>query len=153
MMDHPLPEDEAIKTVHPLRSNRHDLYQEAQRLVGAKHSKQALVELVNWLLHRVEKAKQPHSGLPDVDPADEALVDRLVARKVATSRITRITRTASPPIQFDDDPVGVARDAVIEAAKLWGGFSAALRLSDDDAELRLADCLDALIAAEAEENK
>lgn len=50
MIDQPLPEDEAIKAAHPLRSGRHDLYGEAMRLVGAKHSKAALVELVNWLL-------------------------------------------------------------------------------------------------------
>lgn len=48
--DKPLPEDEAIKAAHPLRSGRHDLYQEAMRLVGAKRSKGALVELVTWLL-------------------------------------------------------------------------------------------------------
>src|ERR1035437_3047095 len=52
--DHPLPEDDEIKAAFPTRSGRHDLYQEAMRLVGAKHSKFAFVELVNWLLHRVE---------------------------------------------------------------------------------------------------
>lgn len=34
--DKPLPEDEAIKAAHPMRTNRHDLYQEAQRMVSAK---------------------------------------------------------------------------------------------------------------------
>lgn len=56
--DMPLPEDAAIKAARPTRSGRHDLYQEARRLVGAKRSKFALVDLVNWLLHRVEKAKE-----------------------------------------------------------------------------------------------
>jgi hypothetical protein len=55
--DKPIPEDDAIKQAHPVRSGRHDLYAEAQRLVSAKRSKYALVELVNWLLHRVEKTK------------------------------------------------------------------------------------------------
>ena len=50
MTDQPLPEDEAISDAHPSRTGRHDLYDEAMRLVGAKHSKQALVLLVNWLL-------------------------------------------------------------------------------------------------------
>jgi len=44
------PEDDSIRAAHPLRTGRHDLYAEAMRLVGAKHSKRALVDLVNWLL-------------------------------------------------------------------------------------------------------
>jgi len=56
--DQPLPEDDAIKAAHPMRSDRHDLYAEAMRLVGAKHSKGALVELVNWLLHEREAYKE-----------------------------------------------------------------------------------------------
>lgn len=49
--DKPLPEDTTIRAAHPTRTGRHDLYAEAMRMVGAKHSKRALVELVNWLLH------------------------------------------------------------------------------------------------------
>lgn len=49
--DRPLPEDDAIKAAHPTRTGRHDLYAEAMRMVGAKHSKGALVDLVNWLLY------------------------------------------------------------------------------------------------------
>lgn len=48
--DKPLPEDDAIRAAHPLRSNDYARYVEATRLVGAKHSKYALVDLVNWLL-------------------------------------------------------------------------------------------------------
>lgn len=55
--DQPLPEDDAIAAAHPLKSGRHDLYQEAMRMVGAKRSKGALVDLVTWLLVRVEKAE------------------------------------------------------------------------------------------------
>lgn len=54
--DKPLPEDAEISAAHPLRSGRHDLYQEAMRLVGARHSKFALVELVTWLLLKAESA-------------------------------------------------------------------------------------------------
>lgn len=53
--DTPLPEDDDIKAAHPLRSGRHDLYAEAMRLVGARHSKAGLVELVNWLLVRIDR--------------------------------------------------------------------------------------------------
>lgn len=55
-VDRPLPEDEAIAAAHPLRTGRHDLYKEAMRLVGAKHSKYALVDLINWLLSRIPDA-------------------------------------------------------------------------------------------------
>ena len=49
--DGELPEDGAISAAHPMESKRYDLYIEAMRLVGAKQSKGALVDLVNWLLH------------------------------------------------------------------------------------------------------
>lgn len=55
-VDRPIPEDAAIKAAHPTRSGRHDEYQEAMRMVGAKRSKGALVELVSWLLIRVKDA-------------------------------------------------------------------------------------------------
>jgi hypothetical protein len=54
--DQPLPEDDAIKNAHPLRSGKHDTYAEAMRLVGAKRSKGALVALVNWLLSERDEA-------------------------------------------------------------------------------------------------
>lgn len=56
-VDKPLPEDDEIIAAFPTRSKRHDLYQEAVRLVGARSSKAALVALVTWLLLRIEKAK------------------------------------------------------------------------------------------------
>ena len=46
---------EAIKDAHPARSESHDEYGVAMRMVGHRHSKGELVALVNWLL--VEKAK------------------------------------------------------------------------------------------------
>jgi hypothetical protein len=52
-MDEPLPEDDAINAAHPARSGRHDQYAAAMRLVGAKRSKGALVNLVSWLLVRL----------------------------------------------------------------------------------------------------
>ena len=56
--DKPIPEDAAINASHPLDTGRHELYAHAMRMVGAKHSKGALVALVNWLLHRVEDAEK-----------------------------------------------------------------------------------------------
>lgn len=47
-----IAEQAAIDAAYPTRSGRHDLYAEAIRMVGAKHSKGALVDLVNWLLHQ-----------------------------------------------------------------------------------------------------
>ena len=48
--DAPQPEDEAIRAAFPTRTGKHSTYEEAMRLVGARHSKGALVALVNWLL-------------------------------------------------------------------------------------------------------
>lgn len=56
--DKPLPEDAAIDAALPTLSGRHDLYTEAMRLVGAKQSKAALVDLVNWLLLRIDTAER-----------------------------------------------------------------------------------------------
>jgi hypothetical protein len=52
--DLPLPEDEQIEAAHPLITGRGDLYVEAERMVHAKRSKYALVDLVNWLLARID---------------------------------------------------------------------------------------------------
>lgn len=43
---------EAIQAAHPLETKRHDLYNEAMELVGARHEKGDLVDLVNYLLYR-----------------------------------------------------------------------------------------------------
>lgn len=65
--DQPIPEDDAIKAAHPLKTGRHDLYQEAMRMVGAKRSKGALVDLVVWLLVRVEQAESDLESANNVD--------------------------------------------------------------------------------------
>lgn len=57
-IDRPLPEDDEIAAAHPLVSGRHEEYAEAMRLVGAKKSKGALVELVTWLLVRIKHAEK-----------------------------------------------------------------------------------------------
>lgn len=49
-------ERKAINAAFPTRSGRHDLYAEAMRLVGERHTKSDLVALVTWLLLRVEEA-------------------------------------------------------------------------------------------------
>lgn len=43
-------EREAIAASHPTRTGRHDLYARAMRLVGERHAKGELVDLVTWLL-------------------------------------------------------------------------------------------------------
>lgn len=63
--DRPIPEDAAIHAAFPTRSERHDLYQEAMRLVGAKRSKGELVKLVNWLLHRAEEPSLTDNEIAD----------------------------------------------------------------------------------------
>lgn len=91
--DRPLPEDAAIKAAFPTRSERHDLYGEAMRMVGAKYSKGALVALVNWLLHPNEKVKDlldtldqaikqkvPHTGTQSLANIAKALRKTLERR-------------------------------------------------------------------------
>lgn len=56
--DRPLPEDKAIYDAFPTRSGSHEAYVEAMRLVGARHSKGALVALVNWLLVELDRARK-----------------------------------------------------------------------------------------------
>lgn len=45
---------EAIKEAHPTRSDSHEEYATAMRMVGHRHSKHELVSLVNWLLVRLK---------------------------------------------------------------------------------------------------
>ena len=52
--DTTLPEDDAIAAAHPLKTGKHNLYEEARRFVSARHSKAGLIELVNWLLFRID---------------------------------------------------------------------------------------------------
>lgn len=56
--DKPIPEDADILAAHPINTGRHDLYAEAMRMVGAKRSKGALVDLVNWLLATVQELQR-----------------------------------------------------------------------------------------------
>lgn len=88
--DKPLPEDGDIKAAFPTRTDRHDLYGEAMRLVGARHSKGGLLALVNWLLFRLDVKQDANSRLArEVEelkqrreratpPADDAWVTRII---------------------------------------------------------------------------
>lgn len=61
--DLPLPSiDEAIADAHPTKSKRPDLYNEAEWLVGAKQSKVARIDLVNWLLVKIDNQKKEIEG-------------------------------------------------------------------------------------------
>ncbi len=82
--DKPLPEDAAIAAAFPTRSGRHDLYAEALRLVGARHSKGGLVALVNWLLLEREAFKERADVATDAVKVAEAL-----ARELEVVRLER----------------------------------------------------------------
>lgn len=60
--DKPILEDEAIKQAHPLVTGKDETYTEALRMVGAKRSKYALVDLVNWLLSRIEQVEHERNA-------------------------------------------------------------------------------------------
>lgn len=56
--DDPLPEDKQIAATHPLMTGNFSFHDEAQRLVSAKHSKFALVDLVRWLLTKIDNLEK-----------------------------------------------------------------------------------------------
>ena len=53
--DEAIKEDDDIKRFHPLNTKDFDTYNEALRMVSAKRSKYALVDLVNYLLVRIKE--------------------------------------------------------------------------------------------------
>lgn len=46
---------ERIRAVHPMNTDDHATYLTAMEMVGNRHSKAALVELVNWLLTKIKR--------------------------------------------------------------------------------------------------
>ena len=60
--DQQLPEDNEIAAALPAASGDRESYQEAERLVGARRSKRALIELVAWLIHRHPAEPEPAQG-------------------------------------------------------------------------------------------
>lgn len=56
---------DAISSAHPTRSGSHDEYRVAMKMVGHRHSKGELVELVNWLLMVCTAARRYHSSNDD----------------------------------------------------------------------------------------
>lgn len=48
--------DQMIKDSHPLKTKRYDIHDEAYRLVGQRHDKGDLVDLVGCLLEQIEVA-------------------------------------------------------------------------------------------------
>lgn len=49
---------EAIMADHPMTTGDHDTYAEAQQLVSNRHSKSALIHLVNHLLAEIKRLKE-----------------------------------------------------------------------------------------------
>lgn len=52
--DKPDAWSEQIAEAHPTRTGNHATYAKALEMVGNRHSKGALVELVNWLLSEID---------------------------------------------------------------------------------------------------
>lgn len=100
--DKPLPEDAEITEAHPMNSGHHDTYQEAMRLVGARHSKSGLVELVNWLLVNLARLIQERADLSHqiiLQPAQKGGDEPCPEHQPLT---TRVSNAASPgPIPAD----------------------------------------------------
>lgn len=73
--DTAIPEDAEIADAHPTKTGRHDLYTEAMRLVGAKRSKGALVDLTNWLLHIVHETPRSQALMLKRRGYNDAIAD------------------------------------------------------------------------------
>jgi hypothetical protein len=70
---------EAIDAAFPTRSGKHDLYATAMKMVSHRHTKAALVSLVNWLLS--EQADLRHKLAADAENQRMALRDERDAWK------------------------------------------------------------------------
>lgn len=95
--DESLPEDVDIVAAFPLGRTdpgRFEVYAEAQRLVSAKRSKAALVDLVNWLLVREAEARRERYRLR------EALTEE---------EVRRLYREAWTPESEADEVLAFAR--------------------------------------------
>lgn len=101
--DSKTPEDEAIKAVHPVRSGRHELFQRAQELIHPRRSKYALVEMVNWLLHRIDDAEQKVRSAPNADAVFAAralLINSLTDIDFAYHALTKTEKEMVTKTQF-----------------------------------------------------
>lgn len=104
--DKPLPEDAEIHAHHPVVNGSHKTYEEALRMVGAKRSKGALVDLVNWLLQRAEAAERRAE-------ANEKKLSALIAvAENACSTYSRKVANTNPhkgPLNYLIDAIDAAR--------------------------------------------
>jgi energy-converting hydrogenase A subunit M len=106
--DHPLPEDDAIAAAHPMRTGKHDTYQEANRLVSAKHSKGALVELVNWLL--VERDALKKELAIEQSEFDAVLSDRDTADSLVKEWHSRFEQAKEHADALLQQNIGLGKD-------------------------------------------
>ena len=77
-------DDAKIAAAHPLRTGRHDLYQQAMLFVGARHAKADLVDLVNWQLSENAALR---AQLAEKDREIERLTDQ---RDVYRDRVVEV---------------------------------------------------------------
>lgn len=102
------PEDAEISAAFPTRSNDHETYGEAMRLVGARYSKGALVALVNWLLRRVKVADTA---------ATEAVVRASESNRAAMRAELERSRVDDGPITHVEEALDIALRRLAAAEK------------------------------------
>jgi hypothetical protein len=111
-----------IAAAHPMRQipgaeRDHDRYSEAIEMVGARHSKYALVDLVNWLLKRIDDAKAKLAERVDRHDADgKALIEARGRLTDAHRLLLSIRRTATVAGQHSCKHC----DPGNEGADIWG---------------------------------
>ena len=95
--DEALPEDPLIDAAHPMESGVHENYPIALRFVGARRSKYGLVNLVNWLLSRVDAAASAKvdAVTKDRDKWKAAHDNQVKLKRILTDRPDLKDRAAS----------------------------------------------------------
>lgn len=132
--DQRIPEDQAITAAHPTRSSRHYEYGEAVRMVGAKHSKGALIELVSWLLIRARDAEEQLKIVTNLANASERKSKAEIAVDMEALRDRRIE------VQDLQDQVEAAAVLVAECQRLTAeNERLRVQLSEDHTQKRIAD--------------
>lgn len=97
--DKPTADDAAINAAHPANSGNHKRYQIAMDMVGARHSKGALVEMTNWLLSEIERLVAENKALK---------ADRRLEGNVTESALARMNEAEKKAKAFDAAQAGIA---------------------------------------------
>ena len=130
---------ESVKRAFPTRSGSHEQYAAAMQMVGNRHSKGALVALVNWLLVKLRDATAAIPLRPERNRPQDTLTVGAIRRVIAdVPDETPVCIEIAEPEDGTDLAQATLREAGIEARcdekdvlYLWGSHQEDV----EDAEL------------------